>query len=78
MWTQHWPITERRGKERDAGKILAENGGKHPFGLTSLMYLLREVGVNSRVKRLQETTPLETARSGRMFRKVVEKGPYLA
>ena len=44
MWTQHWPITERRGKERDAGKILAENGGKHPFGLTSLMYLLRDKG----------------------------------
>ena len=44
MWTQHWPITERRGKERDARKILAENGGKHPFGLTSLMYLLRDKG----------------------------------
>ena len=44
MWSQHWPITEPRGKERDARKIVAENGGKHPFGLTSLTYLLRDKG----------------------------------
>ena len=47
MWTQHWPITERRGKERDARKILAENGGRHPFGLTSPLHLLRDKGGKS-------------------------------
>ena len=44
MWTQHSLITEQRGKERDALKIVAENGGKHPFGLTSLLYLFQDKG----------------------------------
>ena len=30
MWTQHRPITELRGMDREARKIICENGGKHP------------------------------------------------
>ena len=38
MWTQHWPITELKQIDREARKIVAENGGKHPCGSTSLVY----------------------------------------
>ena len=30
MWTQHWPTTELRDIDREARKIIVENGGKHP------------------------------------------------
>ena len=42
MWTQHWPLSELRDADRAAGKIIVENGGKHPASLTSLLYLPRE------------------------------------
>ena len=44
MWTQHWPITELQVIEREARKIICENGGKHPLSLTAIMYLPREKG----------------------------------
>ena len=44
MWTQHWPITVLREMDREAGKIVVENRGKHPCGSTSLLYLPREKG----------------------------------
>lgn len=39
MWSQHWPITQLREIKREARKIVVENGGKHPCGSTSLLYL---------------------------------------
>ena len=44
MWTRHWPITELEVIDREAMKIICENSGKHPFGLTVIMYLAREKG----------------------------------
>ena len=44
MWTQSWPITEMRVHDREARKIICENGGKHPLSSTAIMYLAREKG----------------------------------
>ena len=44
MWTQHWPITELRAINREARKIICENGGKRPSSSTVIMYLAREKG----------------------------------
>ena len=44
MWTQHWLITELRVIDREARKIICENGGKHPLSSTAIMYLAREKG----------------------------------
>ena len=44
MWTQHWPVTDLKTIDREARKIIVENGGKHPGGSTSLLYLSREKG----------------------------------
>ena len=35
---------ELRKIDREARKIIVENGGKHPCGSTSILYLLREKG----------------------------------
>ena len=42
MWTQHWPITELREIDREARKIVVENGGKQPCGSASLLHLPRD------------------------------------
>ena len=44
MWTQHWPVTDLKIVDREARKIIVENGGKHPGGSTALLYLPREKG----------------------------------
>ena len=44
MWTQRWPITELKQIDREAHKTVVENGGKHPCGSTSLLYLSRDKG----------------------------------
>ena len=44
MWTQHWPITEVRVIDREARKIICQNGGKYPLSSTVVMYLAREKG----------------------------------
>ena len=44
MWTQSWPITELKQVDREARKIVVENGGKHPCASTSLLYLPHENG----------------------------------
>ena len=41
MWTQYWPLTELKQIDREASKIVVENGGKHPCGSTSSLYLSR-------------------------------------
>ena len=37
IWTQHWPITELRVIDREARKMICENGGKHPLCSTAIM-----------------------------------------
>ncbi|PFX29473.1 Retrovirus-related Pol polyprotein from type-1 retrotransposable element R2 [Stylophora pistillata] len=44
MWTQQWPVTELKKVDREARKIIVENGGKHPSGSTAILYLPREKG----------------------------------
>ncbi|PFX32789.1 Cofilin/actin-depolymerizing factor-like [Stylophora pistillata] len=44
MWTQHWPVTELRSIDREARKIICENGGKHPLSSTAMLYLPRDKG----------------------------------
>ena len=44
LWTQHLSVTELQRIDRDARKIIVENGGKHPLGSTALCYLTREHG----------------------------------
>ena len=44
MWTQHWPVTDLKIVDREARKIIVENGGKHPGGSTALLCLPREKG----------------------------------
>ena len=43
-WTQSWPIAELQQLDRESRKILKENGGYHPMGITDLLYLLRKFG----------------------------------
>ena len=45
MWTQHWLFTDLKIVDREARKIIVENGGKHPGSSTALLYLPREKGV---------------------------------
>ena len=44
MWTKHWPATDLKVEDREARKIIVENGRKHPGGSTALLYLPREKG----------------------------------
>ena len=44
MWTQQWPMTELKTLDREARKKVVENGGKHPSGLTAILYMPREKG----------------------------------
>ena len=44
MWTLHWSITELRTIDREVRKLIVAQGGKHPCGSTSLLYLPREKG----------------------------------
>jgi len=41
MWTQQWSVTELKELDREAHKIVAENGGKHPSGSTAIPYMPR-------------------------------------
>ena len=41
MWTQRWPVTKLKIMDREARKIVVENGGKHPSGSTTLVYFPR-------------------------------------
>ena len=43
-WTQPWPVTDLKTRDREVRKIIVENGGKHAGGSTSLLYLPREKG----------------------------------
>ena len=44
MWTQQWPVTELKKLDREACKVVVENGGKHPHGSTAILYVPREKG----------------------------------
>ena len=44
MWTQQWPVTEFKKLDREACKIVVENGGKHPSRSTAILYMSREKG----------------------------------
>ena len=44
MWTQQWAVTELKKLDREARKIVVENGGKHPSGLIAILYMPREKG----------------------------------
>ena len=44
MWTQQWPITGLLQIDREARKIVVENGGRHPCGSNALLYLPRSKG----------------------------------
>ena len=44
MWTQQWPVTELKRLDREARKIVVENGGKHSSGSTAILCVPREKG----------------------------------
>ena len=44
MPTQCWPVVELKRLDREARKVIVENGGKHPLGSTALLYLPRMLG----------------------------------
>ena len=44
MWTQEWPVTELKRLDREARRIVVENGGKHPSGSTAIINMPREKG----------------------------------
>ena len=37
MWTQQWPVTELKRFDREARKIVVQNGDKHPSGSTVIL-----------------------------------------
>ena len=48
MWTQQLPVTELKKLhvDREARKIVVENGGKHPSGSTAILCMPRGKGGN--------------------------------
>ena len=44
MWTQTWPLADLQQLDREARKIILENGGNHPQGSTAILYLPRRCG----------------------------------
>ena len=44
IWTQTRPLAELRRIDREARKIIVDNGCKHPLGSKTLLYLQREQG----------------------------------
>ena len=44
MWSQHWCLTDLRDIDRQARKIVCENGGKHPLRLKATDYQPRAQG----------------------------------
>ena len=41
MPTQHWPMSVLQRIDREVRKVIVEDGGKHPAGLSALLYLPR-------------------------------------
>ena len=44
MWTQQWPVTKLKTLDREARKIVVENGGRHPSRSTAILYMSRKKG----------------------------------
>ena len=40
--TQQWPVIKLKRLDREARKIVVENGGKHPTGSSAILYTSRE------------------------------------
>ena len=51
MWTQHWLVTDLKIVDRDARKIIVENGGKHHGGSMALLYTSQEKRVEEGWRR---------------------------
>ena len=44
MWTQVWPLADLQQLDREARKIVTENGGNRPQGSSAMMYLSGKCG----------------------------------
>ncbi|PFX20993.1 hypothetical protein AWC38_SpisGene14545 [Stylophora pistillata] len=44
MWTKQWPVMELKQIDREARKIVAESGGRHPCSSNALLYMTRSRG----------------------------------
>ena len=63
MWTQTWPIANIQQLDREGRKIIVENGGNHPKGSTSTLYMFRKLderGLKS-VENEYKNTKIKTA-----------------
>ena len=69
MPTQCWPVVELKRLDREARKVIVENGGKHPLGSTALLYLPRMLGGRGlkSVEREYKQTKIKAA--VRLYRK---------
>ena len=63
MWTQVWPLADLQQLDREARKIVLENGGNHPQGSSAMMYLSRKCGGRGMksVEREYKNTKIKTA-----------------
>ena len=63
MWTQTWNINELQQIYRESRKIIKDNGGLHPAGLTDLLYLPRKLGRGGlkSAEALYKTTKVKAA-----------------
>ena len=75
MWTQQWTVTDLRQIDREARKIVVENGGRHPCGSNALLYLPRSKGgrVLRSVEMEYKATKIKLYGSGDHAMKVVRK-----
>ena len=61
MWSQHWNLTDLRNIDREARKVISENGGKHHWALQRYFTCLdTKVGVVSYQSR-QSTSILRSS-----------------
>ena len=42
IWIQEWPVTKLEKLDKEARKIVVENGGKQPNGSTAILYMSRK------------------------------------
>ena len=63
MWAQVWPLADLQQLDREEGKIVSENVGKHPQGSLAMIYLSRKCGEGGMksVKREYKNTMIKTA-----------------
>ena len=44
VWTQTWPLADLQQLDREACKVIVENGGNHPLGSVAQLYISRKNG----------------------------------